>query len=222
MRLPPEIDHCKYPFSEPLGQETLNVSLLSSVPRSGGASLISNSQDDADGKTDVADTSAKMDILEDASLFFAPSELRSMALTSVSGSPDKNSIDLRRGITSTEDKHVVEKNLSKLVNNGLALDAVCAVEYFDLHADYMQLINYQDCELRASEFQRLALDLRSQHEISREGHDAAIDALLLSAECYVNPFFMLSFRDTPKDANRINVSKMKISENMNLQWLTVF
>ncbi|GFY92110.1 hypothetical protein Acr_08g0005060 [Actinidia rufa] len=212
MRLPPEIDHCKYPFSEPLGQETLNVSLLSSVPRSGGASLISNSQDDADGKTDVADTSAKMDILEDASLFFAPSELRSMALTSVSGSPDKNSIDLRRGITSTEDKHVVEKNLSKLVNNGLALDAVCAVEYFDLHADYMQLINYQDCELRASEFQRLALDLRSQHEISREGHDAAIDALLLSAECYVNPFFMLSFRDTPKDANRINVSKMKISE----------
>ncbi|PSS24545.1 Protein efr3 like [Actinidia chinensis var. chinensis] len=212
MRLPPEIDHCMYPFSEPLGQETLNVSLLSSVPRSGGASLISNSQDDADGKTDVADTSAKMDILEDASLFFAPSELRSMALTSVSGSPDKNSIDLRRGITSTEDKHVVEKNLSKLVNNGLALDAVCAVEYFDLHADYMQLINYQDCELRASEFQRLALDLRSQHEISREGHDAAIDALLLSAECYVNPFFMLSFRDTPKDANRINVSKMKISE----------
>ncbi|PWA53886.1 Armadillo-type fold [Artemisia annua] len=30
------------------------------------------------------------------------------------------------------------------------------------------------------------------------GHNAAVDALLLAAECYVNPFFMMSFRDSFK------------------------
>ncbi|KAL6981535.1 hypothetical protein U1Q18_023163 [Sarracenia purpurea var. burkii] len=211
MRLPHGIDHCKYPVSEPMGQETLNVTSLSSVPRFGGVSSKFNNQDDGDGKSDVADNSAKMDSSEDASLFFAPSELRSIALTSVSCSPDRKSLDLRRATISTEDKHEVENDISKLVSEGLALDASCAFEYFNLQADYMQLTNYQDCELRASEFQRLALDLHSQHEISSEGHDAAIDALLLAAECYINPFFMTSARDTPKFANMMNISKMKIA-----------
>lgn len=78
------------------------------------------------------------------------------------------------------------------------LDCGFIAEYFNLQADYFQLINYRDCELRASEFQRLALDLHSENEIAVEGHDAAIDALLLAAECYVNPFFMMSFRSSPK------------------------
>ncbi|CAL5380807.1 unnamed protein product [Camellia sinensis] len=203
MQLPPEIDHCKYSISEPLGPETVNVSPLSSVPRFGGASSKFNNQDEADGKTDVSDTGAKMDIFEDISFFFAPSELRSMALTSVSGSPDRKSLDSKHGNISTEEKYV-EKTINNLVNNRLVLDAGCAAEYYNLHADYMQLINYRDCELRASEFRRLALDLHSRHDITPEGHDAAIDALLLAAECYVNPFFMVSCRDVPKIVNRMN------------------
>lgn len=213
MRLPPEIDHCKYPVAEPRGQEAINVSPLSSVPRFGGASSKFINQDGADGKTDAADTSGKMDIIEDVSLFFAPSELRNMALTSVSGSPDRMILDLRRGTISAEDRHVVERNCNNLVNNELAFDAGgCSAEYFNLHADYTQLINYRDCELRASEFRRLALDMQSQHQITPEGHDAALDALLLAAECYVNPFFLMSFQDAPKVPNRMNISDMKIPE----------
>lgn len=213
MRLPPEIDHCKCPVAEPLGQETVNVSPLSSVTRFGGASSKLINQDDADGKTDVADTSAKMDIFEDVSLFFAPSELRNMALTSVSGSPDRKTLDLKHRTISAEDKHVVERNLNNLVNSGLSFDAGgCSAEYFNLHADCMQLINYRDCELRASEFRRLALDLHSQHQITPEGHDAALDALLLAAECYVNPFFLTSFQDAPKVSNRMKTSEMENPE----------
>ncbi|KAI8545646.1 hypothetical protein RHMOL_Rhmol07G0055900 [Rhododendron molle] len=214
MRLPPEIDHCKCPVAEPLGQETINVSPLSSVTRFGGASSKLINQDDGDGKTDVADTSAKMDIFEDASLFFAPSELRNMALTSVSGSPDRKTLDLKHRTISAEDKkHVVERNLNNLVNYGLSFDAGgCSAEYFNLHADCMQLINYRDCELRASEFRRLALDLHSQHQITPEGHDAALDALLLAAECYVNPFFLTSFQDAPQVPNRMKTSEMENPE----------
>ncbi|KAG5538928.1 hypothetical protein RHGRI_019470 [Rhododendron griersonianum] len=213
MRLPPEIDHCKCPVAEPLGQETVNVSPLSSVTRFGGASSKLINQDDADGKTDVADTSAKMDIFEDVSLFFAPSELRNMALTSVSGSPDRKTLDLKHRTISAEDKHVVERNLNNLVNSGLSFDAGgCSAEYFNLHADCMQLINYRDCELRASEFRRLALDLHSQHQITPEGHDAALDALLLAAECYVNPFFLTTFQYAPKVSNRMKTSEMENPE----------
>ncbi|KAL7203562.1 hypothetical protein ACSBR2_016772 [Camellia fascicularis] len=141
MQLPPEIDHCKYSISDPLGQETVNVSPLSSVPRFGGASSKFNNQDEADGKTDASDTGAKMDIFEDISFFFAPSELRSMALTSVSGSPDRKSLDSKHGNISAEEKYV-ERTINNLVNNRLVLDAGCAAEYYNLHADYMQLINY--------------------------------------------------------------------------------
>ncbi|XP_049368674.1 uncharacterized protein LOC125833555 [Solanum verrucosum] len=61
--------------------------------------------------------------------------------------------------------------------------------------------------MKASEFRRLALDLHSQCEITPEGHDAAIDALLLAAECYVNPFFMLSSRDSSPIMNKLSTKK---------------
>ncbi|KAA8520331.1 hypothetical protein F0562_014587 [Nyssa sinensis] len=213
MQLPPEIDLCKFPLSEPSEQESLIVSPLTSVLRHGGAVSKFNTQDDTDGKTDVSDTTAKMDTFEDVSLFFTPPELRSLALTNVSGSPDKKSLDSSRGNVGTEEKHVVEKNFNNQFHNGLVLDPGYAVEYSNLHADYLQLLNYRDCELRASEFRRLALDLHSEHEITPEGHDAAIDALLLAAECYVNPFFMISFRDNPKVVNKSNTNKTKIAGN---------
>ncbi|RVW23087.1 hypothetical protein CK203_099975 [Vitis vinifera] len=114
---------------------------------------------------------------------------------------NKNISESSPGDGTTEEKHVTEKNLTKICQNSLLLDAAFPVEYVNLQADYMQLMNYRDCELRASEFRRLALDLHSQHEISPEGHDAAIDALLLAAECYVNPF-MSSFRASSKVINQ--------------------
>ncbi|XP_059649038.1 uncharacterized protein LOC132294992 isoform X2 [Cornus florida] len=209
MQLPPEIDLRKFPLSEPLKHET--VLSLSSVPRYGGVTSKFNSQDDVDGKMDVSDATAKMDIFEDVILFFAPPELRSMALTIVSGSPDRKSSDSSRCNVSSEEKHIVEKNLNNQFQNGL--DTGYTVEYSNLHADYMQLMKYRDCELRASEFRRLALDLHSHREITPESHDAAIDALLLAAECYVNPFFMMSFRDNSEVVNEMNVGGTKITGN---------
>ncbi|XAR54275.1 hypothetical protein NMG60_11029333 [Bertholletia excelsa] len=188
MQLPSEIDHCKYPISEPQGQ------------------------DDVDGKANVSDNAAKIEISDDVSLFFAPSELRSMALTSISCGPDRKSSDLKQATINTEEKQAIGKNYNNLIHNSIVLDVGGAIEYNNLHADYLQLINYQDCELRASEFRRLACDFLSQNEITPEGHDAAIDALLLAAECYVNPFFMVSFSDHSKVINRGNVNRTKFSE----------
>ncbi|KAJ9680144.1 hypothetical protein PVL29_019433 [Vitis rotundifolia] len=185
MQLPPEIDLCKFPISKTQEQESLK----------------SNSQDDADGKIDVSDVAMKMDTFEDVSLCFAPTELKSIALTNVSSSLNKNISESSPGDGTTEEKHVTEKNLTKICQNSLLLDAAFPVEYVNLQADYMQLMSYRDCELRASEFRRLALDLHTQHEISPEGHDAAIDALLLAAECYVNPF-MSSFKASSKVINQ--------------------
>uniref|UniRef100_A0A2P2M4Z1 DNA-repair protein Xrcc1 N-terminal domain-containing protein n=1 Tax=Rhizophora mucronata TaxID=61149 RepID=A0A2P2M4Z1_RHIMU len=197
MQLPPEIDLCKSPVSKNLELETSTVLSHSSFLRYGGASSKLNNQDEVDVKADVADTSAKTDILEDGNFLFAPPELRSTALTNVSGSPDKQIVDSNLGnTTDTELRHVVEKNFTYLFQNGLVLDAGFAAECLNLQADYMHLVNFRDCELRASEFRRLAFDLYSQTDITVEGQDAAIDSLLLAAECYVNPLFMMSSRST--------------------------
>ena len=213
MQLPPEIDLRKYPIAKPLDPEYSNVSPLSSVPRQAGASSKSNSQDDYDGKTDFSDTAVKMDVSEDVNLFFAPSELRSIALTNITSGPDENSPVSNNGDLSSEPKQLAEKSVTHQFHIDLVLDAGFTAEYFNLQADYFQLINYRDCELRASEFQRLALDLHSQSEITVEGHDAAIDALLLAAECYVNPFFMLSFKASPKFMDQMNINRTRIPQH---------
>lgn len=158
-----------------------------------------NSQDDTEGKTDISDTGVKADTFEDASVLFAPPELRTIQLTNVSGSVDKK--------TSDEEKHVLERKSGNKIQNIIGSDASYADEYTNLNADYFQLMNYRDCELLASEFRRLALDLHSQNEVTPECHNAAIDALLLAAECYVNPFFVMSFKDFPKVNNMININR---------------
>ncbi|XP_075644517.1 uncharacterized protein LOC142615660 isoform X3 [Castanea sativa] len=213
MQLPPEIDLCKYPISKPLDPESSNVSPLSSVPWQVGASSKSNTQDDYDGKTDFSDTAVKIDISEDANLFFAPPELRSIAMTNISSGPDENSPVSIHGDLSSEPKQLTEKSVTHQFHIDLVLDAGFTAEYYNMQADYFQLINYRDCELRASEFQRLALDLHSQSEITVEGHDAAIDALLLAAECYVNPFFMLSFKASPKFMDQMNINRTRIAQH---------
>ncbi|KAL3573924.1 hypothetical protein D5086_024537 [Populus alba] len=194
MQLPPEIDLCKSSVSKSLEHEASTASSHASLVRQGGDSSKSNNQDEVD----VSDAGVKMDIFEDVSLLFAPQELQTIVLTNVSSSPNKHILDSNHKDANSELNHVIEKKIVDELQNGLVLDCGFIAEYCNLQADYFQLINYRDCELRASEYQRLALDLHSENEITIEGHDAAIDALLLAAECYVNPFFMMSFRSSPK------------------------
>lgn len=211
IQLPPEIDLRVSPVSKSLELESTSSS---SAPRGGLVSSKSNSQDELDGKVDVADTAAKMDVFDDASLLFAPAELRSIALTNNSNDSNESSS------VSSEPKLEVEKFFLNQFHMDLELDTGFTAEYFNLQADYFQLLNYQDCKLRASEFRHLALDLHMQNEITVEGHDAAIDALLLAAECYVNPFFMMSFVSSSKFRNQINLSEIKtpkIHENLELR-----
>lgn len=208
MQLPPDIDLCKSPVSKIHEQES-STSSISSVFRHGGASLKINSQDEYDGKTDLLDTVLKMDSSEDASLFFAPPELKGLAITNISRIPDTTSDN----DISSEEKNVAETSLTNEFQNGLVLDASFAAKYFNLQADYMQLMNYSDCELKASEFRRLALDLHSENEVTLEGHDAAIDALLLAAECYVNPFFTMSFRAGQKVINQMIAKRTAVQQN---------
>lgn len=130
----------------------------------------------------------KLESFDDASFLFAPPEVRDMALTYVSNVPDQTTSDP----TNTEEKHLVENKAA-------------SIEYSELHTECLHLMNFADCELWATEFRRVALDLHSQSDvITPEGHNAAIDAMLLAAECYVNPFFMMSFKEDPKLINNNN------------------
>ncbi|XP_057969219.1 uncharacterized protein LOC131158392 [Malania oleifera] len=213
MQLPREIDLCKPSVSKPLEQESSNASSVSSILSHRGASSKSNCADSADGKIDVSDMSPKVDTFEDVSLFFAPPELRSMALTNIFTNSDRNVSDSCHGDISMSERHRVEEDLTDQPQNGPVLDAGFSVEYFNLHADYMQVMNYRDCELRASEFRRLALDLHSRDDITLEGHEAAIDALLLAAECFINPFFMTSVRGSPSVMNQMNIGGTRNPQN---------
>lgn len=214
MQLPPEIDLCKSSVSKSLEHEASTASSHASLVRQGGDSSKSNNQDEVD----VSDAGVKMDIFEDVSLLFAPQELQTIVLTNVSSSPNKHILDSNHKDANSELNHVIEKKFVDQLQNGLVLDCGFIAEYCNLQADYFQLINYRDCELRASEYQRLALDLHSENEITIEGHDAAIDALLLAAECYVNPFFMMSFRSSPK-VIPVNIGDNKKGKNYEISEL---
>ncbi|KAG4176144.1 hypothetical protein ERO13_A11G225700v2 [Gossypium hirsutum] len=193
IQLPPEIDMCKSSISKDVEHESSSVS---SVHHS-----------DSDGKIDVPDSATKMDVLEDVSLLFAPSELRSINLTNVCSSSKENVLEFNQAKLEQKD---IEKDNSTQFQNSLVLDSGFTAEYYNLQADYSQLMNFRDCELKASEFQRLASDLHSQPEISIESHDAAIDALLLAAECYVNPFFVISLKASSNIMNQMSLSGVKI------------
>ncbi|XP_068635229.1 uncharacterized protein [Aristolochia californica] len=214
MSLPPEIDGCKFSASKTGDLEASTNSSGSSVPHWSINKSVSH--DDTDGKSEALENSVKMDVLEDSNLLFAPPELKNMML--------RSPINHFEGLTSekiisesshsevvSERKNTVKKKMDDQNQNTIHLDLGFASEYFHLQADYLHLVNHQDCELRASEFRRLAIDLHSQQDVTAEAHDAAIDALLLAAECYVNPFFMMAFRTiNPKLMSRLNVGGTKI------------
>ncbi|KAL6008594.1 hypothetical protein ACLOJK_034108 [Asimina triloba] len=216
MPLPAEIDHCKCPVTKDDEQESTTNSVLRP-----GIACKSSSQDESDGKADAQDMAAKMDVVEDAGLLFLPSELKSTMLSYPTnlfegtvgnkGNSDSSTIDFTK-----EGKRLTQRSMNNQFQSSLILDSGFALEYFNLQADYLQLVNHQDCELRASEFQRLASELHSQHDLTPEGHDAAIDALLLAAECYVNPFFMMAFRATPKLVERMNLIDAKIPQKYDM------
>ncbi|KAK7285495.1 hypothetical protein RJT34_20268 [Clitoria ternatea] len=206
MLLPPDVDLCKSIFRPT--DETASISPLST----GCALSKSNSHDESDGKTDGSEITGKSDSVEDRILLFAPLELQNMALTNFSNVPNQNSSVSNIDDMSLESKHVTEKQ-SPHHFPAYVMDAGLGFEYFNLQADYFQLLNYHDCELRASEFRRLALDLHSQNDVSFESHDAAIDALLLAAECHVNPYFMLSSGASSKLTDLLNINESKIMQS---------
>lgn len=183
LQLPPEVDLRKYSSSKPLNPDF-------SVSCHGGNSSKLIALNDCDGKIDDHDTPGKSDIHEDAIPFFVPPELRGESLDNHSSCLNEGSVISSHGNMNVEAKEMVQGTNSDQVCGELVLDFGINVEYFNLEADYLQLVNYCDCEAKASEFRHLALDLSSQNELTSEGHDAAIDALLLAAECYVNPYFM--------------------------------
>lgn len=126
------------------------------------------------------------DTSEDGTNLFAPSELKGLSLPALAGHCD---VATKEGHSSglvtkpTEEKYLIEYD-------GMRPEGVDADEFFNLQAEYLQLVNTPERELRASEFVRFAAELHSRASDSSDSHQAATDALLLAAECHLNPFFM--------------------------------
>lgn len=210
MQLPPEIDLRKSPTCYMI-QEKPSSALSFPSARHGSVSLKSSCEE-PDGKMDISDAVVKMENFEDACSFFAPPEVRNISLTVGPRIQDERHLDAELVEARAEQNLASGKSITDQFQNTLALDDGFGAEFFNLQADYFQLSNFGECELRASEFQRLASDLHSQHDISVESHDAAVDALLLAAECYINPFFMMSSRASRKILSHKDVSKIKVDQ----------
>ncbi|KAL9245193.1 hypothetical protein vseg_018871 [Gypsophila vaccaria] len=195
LQLPPEIDHCKSSLSKP-DKETSACFPSSHVP-CGGSSSKSFGQDDGDGSTDNA---SKLDIPEDASLLFAPEELRSLTL-----------------LDTYFEKGVQSSNFDFRTNvvKDVKLASGFSMKQSSLILDHRQLLDIESCERRANEFRRLASDLHSQQNINLEGHNAAVDAMILSAECFINPF-MMSAKEYPEisdqEASKRSPNDVKVME----------
>jgi hypothetical protein len=153
-----------------------------------------------DGR-DASETTVRPENFEQCSFLFAPEELNQSVLTSLDTLKGKG----HDVVTKTSLNHDIPEGRTneKLSSDPFLLDNSVAADYFDAQADYQQLENYEDCELRAQEFHRIALNLCMQQEPTLEGHNAGIDALLLAAECYANPFFLLEFQSNLEPLDNI-------------------
>lgn len=189
MPLPPDVDLCKCSMPE-IDQISLTVSDYP-APRS-------CNPEDVDGR-DASETTVRTESFEQCTSLFAPEELKQSELSNTSKGKghDKISTNLNQNIPDGR------KSNEKLSTGLFQFDNIVADDYYDAQADYLQLVNHHDCELRALEFQRLALNLCMQQEPTLEGHNAGIDALLLAAECYVNPFFLLDIQPNSEPLDRI-------------------
>ncbi|PWA53887.1 Armadillo-type fold [Artemisia annua] len=179
MQLPPSVALGKSATSEAVDPQLADTSAYGAV-----ASKIID-RNDTDEQADATDTMAKLETFDDVNVLFAPPKVKDMVLTHVSNFSEHTSSDPSHCNINAKEKHIVERQFGN-------------AEYSELYTECLQLMSYGDCELWAHEFRRVAFDLHSQSDITPEGHNAAVDALLLAAECYVNPFFMMSFRDSFK------------------------
>ncbi|GJN20249.1 hypothetical protein PR202_gb07602 [Eleusine coracana subsp. coracana] len=182
MPLPPDIDLCK---------STVNETAHESLAVSDYPAPQSSNPENIDGH-DTSGTIIRAESFEQCNSLFAPEELKQSELMklTLNGNGHDGTTQTSLNLEMPENRPSNEK----LSSNPFQLDNITAADYFDAQADYQQLMNHQDCKLRAQEFQRLALNLCMQQEPTLEGHNVGIDALLLAAECYVNPFFLLDFR----------------------------
>ncbi|XP_066387255.1 LOW QUALITY PROTEIN: uncharacterized protein [Miscanthus floridulus] len=191
MPLPPDIDLCKSSVPE-----------IDNVP----LAVLDNrapqpcNPENIDGR-DASETTVRPENFEQCSFLFAREELNQSELTSLDTLKGKG----HDVVTKTSLNHDIPEGRTneKLSSDPFLLDNSVAADYFDAQADYQQLENYEDCELRAQEFHRIALNLCMQQEPTLEGHNAGIDALLLAAECYVNPFFLLEFQSNLEPLDNI-------------------
>ncbi|OAY73554.1 hypothetical protein ACMD2_02487 [Ananas comosus] len=187
MPLPPDVDICKSSTSK-VDEE----SFTANVPPS--SIYFSN---DVDGKMDTSEGN----MFEESNLLFVSAELKQSMLFSFANINSINSSDK----ISPESSHSTSegKPLKERISAGIfRLDNVFSADYHNTLADYLQLSNVHDCESRALEFQRLALDLCSQHDSTLEGHNAGIDALLLAAECYKRTYAGEPYPDDDEENNR--------------------
>ncbi|KAG6518686.1 hypothetical protein ZIOFF_022166 [Zingiber officinale] len=193
--LPLDIDICKFSNPKVASQDSFSVSSPS----------ISCSPDEANGKNDVNEAAAKKNAFEDADLLFVPIELTQAVLTSTSNYLAEDNVNLNSDCSNNEAKKISKNNFQ--LNTGFFAD------YFYSQADYLQLVNHQDSVFRASEFERLASDFCSEVNRTPESHEAIIDALLLAAECHVNPFFMMSYGCNSKLVNELKTVESSLKEN---------
>ncbi|XP_039832915.1 uncharacterized protein LOC120693528 isoform X2 [Panicum virgatum] len=189
--LPPDIDLCKSSVHE------INNTSLSDLDNP--APQLCNAEN-IDGR-DLSETTVRAESFEQCNFLFAPEELNQSELTGLCTLKGKGHDVITQ--TSLNQDSPKSRSNEKLSSDPFLLDNIIAADYFDAKADYLQLENYQDCELQAQEFHRLALNLCMQQEPTCEGHNAGIDALLLAAECYVNPFFLLDFQSNLERLDKI-------------------
>uniref|UniRef100_A0A452YRN4 Uncharacterized protein n=2 Tax=Aegilops tauschii subsp. strangulata TaxID=200361 RepID=A0A452YRN4_AEGTS len=188
MPLPPDVDLCKSSLPE-VDQAALAVSDCP-APHSCNPEVV-------DGR-DTSEIAMRIESFEQYNSLFAPEELKQSELTNtLREDHDKVRTNFDQNIP------VGRKTNVKLPAGLFQLEDTVADDYNDARADYLQLLNQENCELRALEFRRLALNLCMQQEPTIEGHNAGIDALLLAAECYVNPFFLLNLRLNSEPLDRI-------------------
>lgn len=133
----------------------------------------------------AAEGASKVENNEDANLLFAPLKLKSLMLLSQASHSEE---------TLQEDEmflNVIAKMEGAPVKK-LLLDVGSDEHDWDLQTEYWQLVNAPEREVRASEFMHFAAELHSRQDVTTESQQSAIDALLLAAECHLNPFFMIS------------------------------
>lgn len=90
-------------------------------------------------------------------------------------------------------------------------------DYFNLDAEFLQLSSFSDRSVKSSQFTQFA-ETAHQRAQSKEGdskqqQESSIDALLLAAECHLNPYFIARLgSDTTERVQQLNEPKSTADE----------